>query len=222
MVDTIFASDGILPDPPGTLAAAADAVRAAGGLFIADEVQAGFYRTGGMWGFSRHGVVPDIVSMGKPMGNGHPVAGILARPDLVEAFGRDIRYFNTFGGSPVSAAVGLAVLDVLQDEELGHNAATTGARLADALRDIAARHPALGDVRAAGLYLGVDVVTPDGAPDAARAGAVVNGLRRRGVLISAAGPHGHVLKIRPPLPFGPDHADLLISALDDTLNAEMS
>ena len=223
MVDTIFASDGILPDPTDTLGAAAEAVRAAGGLFIADEVQAGFGRTGGMWGFSRHGVVPDIVSMGKPMGNGHPVSGILARPDLVEAFGRDIRYFNTFGGSPVSAAVGLAVLDVLRDEDLGGNAAATGAGLADSLRDMAARHRGFGAVRAAGLYLGVDVVTGAGEPDPLRAGALVNGLRRRGVLISAAGPNGNVLKIRPPLPFGPDHAGMLIDALEDTLNdAEIS
>lgn len=217
MLDTIFASDGILPDPPGSIAAAADAIRAAGGLFIADEVQAGFGRTGAMWGFSRHGVVPDIVSMGKPMGNGHPVAGILARPDLVAAFGQTVRYFNTFGGSPVSAAVGLAVLDVMQDEGLAQNAASTGAVLASALNDLAARHAVLGPVRAAGLYLGMDVLAADGAADATRAALLVNGLRRRGVLISAAGPRGNVLKIRPPLPFGPDHAAILVTALQDAL-----
>jgi len=217
LVDTIFASDGILPDPTGTLAAAAKAIREAGGLFIADEVQAGFGRTGGMWGFARHDVVPDIVTMGKPMGNGHPVAGLLARAELVEAFGRDVRYFNTFGGNPVSAAVGMAVLDVMEDEALPQNAASTGAGLAEALHDLADRHPALGDVRAAGLYLGMDVQTEDGAPDGGRAAALVNGMRRRGVLISAAGPAGNVLKIRPPLPFGPDHAAMLVAALDETL-----
>lgn len=220
MVDTIFASDGIIPDPAGTLAAAAAAIREAGGLFIADEVQAGFGRTGGMWGFSRHDVVPDIVTMGKPMGNGHPVAGLAARADLVERFGRDTRYFNTFGGNPVSAAVGLAVLDVLRDEALPQNAANTGAELAVALRALAERHEVLGDVRAAGLYLGVDVRTAGGAPDQARATALVNGMRKRGVLISAAGPAGNVLKIRPPLPFGPTHVDMLVGALEDCLSED--
>ena len=217
LVDTIFASDGILPDPVGTLAAAAEAIREAGGLLIADEVQAGFGRTGGMWGFSRHDIVPDIVTMGKPMGNGHPVAGLAARADLVGAFGEKVRYFNTFGGNPVSAAVGLAVLDVIRDESLAQRAASTGAGLAEALRSLARRHAVLGEVRAAGLYLGVDVRTAKGAPDSARAATLVNGMRRRGVLISAAGPAGNVLKIRPPLPFGPDHAEMLVAALEDSL-----
>ncbi|AXC50194.1 aminotransferase class III-fold pyridoxal phosphate-dependent enzyme [Paracoccus suum] len=220
LVDTIFASDGILPDPAGTLGPAAEAIRAAGGIFIADEVQAGFGRTGEMWGFSRHGVVPDIVTMGKPMGNGHPVAGLIARADLVESFGRDIRYFNTFGGNPVSAAVGLAVLDVLRDEELPRNSADTGGVLAGRLRDLASRRSELGEVRAAGLYLGVDVRTADGSPDGARASALVNGMRRRGVLISAAGPAGNVLKIRPPLPFGTEHADILVAALEESLTQD--
>lgn len=220
LVDTIFASDGIFPDPAGFLAPAVEAIRAAGGIFIADEVQAGFGRCGRMWGFARHAVRPDIATMGKPMGNGHPIAGLMARGDLVEVFGKATRYFNTFGGNPVSAAVGLTVLDVLHDEGLIENAALTGAYLAQSLEGLVDGDERLGPVRASGLYLGVDLLDPvSGAPDGALAGRIVNGLRERGVLISASGPAGNVLKIRPPLPFGRSDADFLIDKLHEVLEA---
>ncbi|AZL58007.1 aminotransferase class III-fold pyridoxal phosphate-dependent enzyme [Tabrizicola piscis] len=217
IVDTVFSSDGVLPDPAGFLAPAASAIRAAGGLFIADEVQPGFGRTGShMWGFDRHGLIPDMVSLGKPMGNGYPMAGLVLQPQIIEAFGTKARYFNTFGGNAVAAAVGLAVLDVVRDEGLMENAATVGTAFAAGLRDLATRHETLGETRAAGLFLGTDILT-GGQPDATRAGRIVNALRQNGILISATGPQGHILKIRPPLPFSLANADQFLTTLDRVL-----
>lgn len=217
IVDTIFSSDGVFADPTGVLGPAVAAIRAAGGIFIADEVQPGFGRTGaGMWGFSRHGIVPDMISMGKPMGNGYPLAALALRPEVIAEFGRNARYFNTFGGNAVAAAVGNAVLDVIADEGLIENARTVGAGFADILRDLARQYAGLGQVRAAGLFLGVDVET-DGHPDGARAGRLVNGLREEGVLISATGPKGHVLKIRPPLTFSADNVAFFAERLERVL-----
>ncbi|MBE2277832.1 MAG: aminotransferase class III-fold pyridoxal phosphate-dependent enzyme [Rhodobacteraceae bacterium] len=217
IVDTIFSSDGVLPDPAGFLAPAAAAIRAEGGLFLADEVQPGFGRTGqGMWGFLRHGVLPDMVSLGKPMGNGYPVAGLVLRPELAAEFGAAARYFNTFGGNAVAAATADAVLSVIEDEGLMENARQTGALFANRLRELARRHDALGDIRAAGLFLGADIVE-NGRPAPARAAALVNRLREEGILISATGRDGHILKIRPPLPFGPDHVALFCDTLDKIL-----
>ena len=220
LVDTIFSSDGVFADPPGFLRPAVEAVRAEGALFIADEVQPGFGRCGEqMWGFARHGLVPDLVTMGKPMGNGHPVAGMAARPELLAEFGRRSRYFNTFGGNPVSAAAGIAVLDVIESEGLMQNAQRTGSYLVKLLGLLQARHPLIAEIRGAGLFVGVELRHggPTGAPAAAEAARVVNLLRERRVLISSAGPHGNVLKIRPPLPFGTEHADLLVETLDQAL-----
>jgi 4-aminobutyrate aminotransferase-like enzyme len=215
LADSLFSSDGIFPDPAGFLAPVAEITRAAGGLYIADEVQSGFGRTGThMWGYQRHGIVPDIVTMGKPMGNGLPIAGLVARQELLDDFGRGARYFNTFGGNPVCVAAASAVLDVLEAERLPANAAATGAYLKDGLARLAAGSQVLGEVRGAGLYLGVDVAEPaTGAPSADLAAAIVNGMRERHVLISATGPQGSVLKVRPPLPFGPEHADQFLAAL---------
>jgi 4-aminobutyrate aminotransferase-like enzyme len=220
LVDTIFSSDGVFADPPGFLRPAVEAVRAAGALFIADEVQPGFGRCGGgMWGFARHGLVPDLVTMGKPMGNGHPVAGMAARPELLAEFGRRSRYFNTFGGNPVSAAAGIAVLEVIESERLMENAQHTGAYLIKLLSELRARHTLITEVRGAGLFVGVELRHggPTGAPATAEAARIVNLLRERRVLISSAGPHGNVLKIRPPLVFGTEHADLLVERLDQAL-----
>jgi 4-aminobutyrate aminotransferase-like enzyme len=220
ITDTIFSSDGVLPDPAGFLAPAAAAIRSRGGLFIADEVQPGFGRLGdGMWGFQRHGLVPDMVSLGKPMGNGYPMAGLVVQPAILAEFGAKARYFNTFGGNAVAAAVGLAVLDVIRDEGLMQNAATVGAAFAAGLRDLATRHPALGETRAAGLFLGTEILT-DGRADGVRAGQVVNDLRRNGILISATGPEGHTLKIRPPLPFSPGNVDQFLTTLDKVLKPD--
>ena len=215
LADSLFSSDGIFPDPAGFLAPVAEITRAAGGLYIADEVQSGFGRTGThMWGYQRHGIVPDIVTMGKPMGNGLPIAGLVARQDVLDDFGRGVRYFNTFGGNPVCVAAASAVLDVLEAERLPANAAATGAYLKEGLTRVAAGSQVLGEVRGAGLYLGIDVADPvTGAPSADLASAIVNGMRERRVLISATGPQGNVLKVRPPLPFGPEHADQFLTAL---------
>ena len=221
LVDTIFSSDGVVADPPGFLRPAVEAVRAEGALFIADEVQPGFGRCGEqMWGFARHGLVPDLVTMGKPMGNGHPVAGMAARPELLAEFGRRSRYFNTFGGNPVSAAAGIAVLDVIESEGLMQNAQRTGGYLTRLLMEVQARHALIAEVRGAGLFVGVELRLggPTGAPATAEAARIVNLLRERRVLISSAGPHGNVLKIRPPLVFGTNHAEMLAETLDQAMS----
>jgi 4-aminobutyrate aminotransferase-like enzyme len=220
LVDTIFSSDGIYPDPAGFLAPAVKLVHERQGLFIADEVQPGFGRTGAaMWGFARHGVVPDIVTMGKPMGNGFPMGGVAMRAALLDRFASEVKYFNTFGGNPVAAAAGLAVLDVIDDEGLMQNAREAGRHLMDGLREIGNRHMNIGDVRGAGLFIGLELVRDRDSkePAAELAGLLINRLRQRGILIGAAGPFGSTLKIRPPLCFGKDHADIFITACDEEL-----
>ncbi|HEY0295938.1 MAG TPA: aspartate aminotransferase family protein [Bordetella sp.] len=220
LVDTIFSSDGVYADPAGFLAPAVEAIRAAGGLFIADEVQAGFARTGSrMWGFQRHGLVPDIVTMGKPMGNGHPIAAMVARPDVLERFGRESRYFNTFGGNPVSCAAAAATLSVIQDEGLQANAARTGQYLREGFRQLAQRHERIGDVRGDGLFIGVELVQDRAskAPAKEAMHGFVNRMREERILLSATGLHGNVLKLRPQLPFGREHADILLAAADKVL-----
>jgi len=207
IVDTIFSSDGIYPDP-SVLAPAVAAVRRAGGVFIADEVQPGFGRTGeSMWGFVRHGVVPDIVTMGKPMGNGMPIAAVAARADVLAAFGDGVAYFNTFGGNPVTIAAAAAVLDVIEDEKLIANAADVGRMLRDELTLVTQGHPRIGEVRGTGLYIGVEVITDSGDPDRAGAKALVNAMRERRVLISVCGHDGNILKVRPPLVFSRSDVD---------------
>ena len=212
MVDTVFSSDGVLTGPAGFLAEAVEVIRAAGGVFIADEVQPGFGRTGErFWGFLRHGVVPDMVSMGKPMGNGHPVAGLAVRPEVMAAFGRQSRYFNTFGGNPVSMAAASAVLDVIQKESLQANALDVGGYLLSLLSGLAGRHACISEVRGCGLFIGVELSGGVGF-------RVVNDLRRDGVLLSATGPLADTLKIRPPLVFQREHAEVLVAKLDYVLS----
>lgn len=220
LADTIFSSDGVYSDPAGFLAPAVQAIRDAGGLFIADEVQAGFARTGSkMWGFERHGLVPDLVTMGKPMGNGHPIAAMVSRPDIMERFGREARYFNTFGGNPVACAAAQATLAVIQEEGLQANAARTGQYLREGLRALAERHPLIGGVRGDGLFIGVELVRDRATKTPAKEAThrFVNLMRERRVLLSATGLHGNVLKLRPQLPFGQEHADLLLAAADQVL-----
>lgn len=217
IVDTIFSSDGVYPDPAGFLAPAADVIRARGGLFLADEVQPGFGRTGSrFWGFQRHGLIPDMVSMGKPMGNGYPLAGLALKPETIAEFGQKARYFNTFGGNAVAAAVGLAVLEVIRDEALQDNAATVGAAFMQGLKSLAQRHESLGETRGAGLFIGQTILT-DGQPDPARTARLVNALRENRILISSTGPKGDSLKIRPPLPFNLTHVDQVLTTLDRIL-----
>lgn len=220
VADSIFSSDGVFPGEAGFMAEAIADVRDAGGVYIADEVQPGFGRTGEkMWGFDRHDIVPDVVVMGKPMGNGFPIGGVAVRPDLLAVFGSRSGYFNTFGGNPVAAAAGLAVLDVLQDEGLQNNAFETGAYLRSEIRLLDKAAGRVGDVRGAGLYLGIEIVT-DGAsraPDRDGAERIVNEMRRRNILIGTAGKHGNVLKIRPPLCFSREHADMFIEGFAGSL-----
>ncbi|MGX5682226.1 aspartate aminotransferase family protein [Schumannella luteola] len=207
IVDTVFASDGAWPDVDGLVDAVA-AVRRAGGLFIADEVQPGFGRLGhGMWGFDRYGIEPDLVTVGKPMGNGQPIAATMARRELVEEFNARSRYFNTFGGSSVSIAAARATLDVLRDERLIDNAREVGAYLLAEL----AGSGLFEEVRGVGLFLGARLESES------RALETVNALRERGVLIATSGPANDTLKIRPPLPFSRHDADLLLSELDRAL-----
>ena len=216
--DTVFSSDGIFDPPAGYLAALATGLHAAGGLFIADEVQAGFGRVGArMWGFADRGVAPDIITLGKPMGNGHPLAAVVTTPEIAAAFAGTGYYFSTFAGNPVSAAVGAAVLDVMESENLPERADRVGDHLRRGLRDLAAGHGAIRDVRGPGLFVGVELVDPAGAPDPGAAAAVVDAMRERRVLIGRTGAGANVLKIRPPLVFGIEHADLLLETLDAVL-----
>ena len=221
LVDTIFSSDGVVADPPGFLAAAVDEMHAAGGLFIADEVQPGFGRTGDhMWGFQRHRVVPDLVTMGKPMGNGHPVSAVAARPALLETFAKQTRYFNTFGGNSVSCAVALAVLDVIEKEQLVANAHATGAYLRAGISRLAPRYPWIREVRGAGLFVGVELASHPTTlvPARQEAARVVNDLRHRGVLIGTTGRESNILKIRPPLTISTGEVDVLLEALEASLS----
>ncbi|MBE1236133.1 aminotransferase class III-fold pyridoxal phosphate-dependent enzyme [Phaeovibrio sulfidiphilus] len=223
VADSLFDSDGIFVSPAGFLRGAMDAVHRAGGLYIADEVQCGFGRAGShFWAFQRHGIVPDIVVMGKPMGNGYPVAGLAARSVLLEDFCEDSHYFNSMAGGPVAAAAAGAVLDVLRDENLMANAEQTGASLKAGLNMLSEEFPSFGDVRGTGLYLGVELVRDRDSrePDSALASRVVTGMRERGVLVGLTGPFQNVLKIRPPLIFSEEHVGILLTTLSQTLECE--
>jgi 4-aminobutyrate aminotransferase-like enzyme/Ser/Thr protein kinase RdoA (MazF antagonist) len=215
-IDSGITSSGIF-DPPAAWAAAVTArVRAAGSLVVADEVQYGLGRSGShFWGFERRGIEPDIVTMGKPVGNGYPMGVVVANRALIEAFQAKFGFFSTFGGNAVAAAAGLAVLEVLDVEGLMANAADTGGYLREQLQRVAARHVCLGEVRGTGLLLGLDVLGRDGAPSKPRNQRIVNALASQfAILIGYEGPHASILKLRPPMPFRREHADLLIQAID--------
>lgn len=218
IADSIFSSDGVLPG--SYLKEAIDVVHAAGGIFIADEVQPGFARTGDhFWGFAAHGVVPDAITMGKPMGNGIPVAGLLAREEVLASFSDTVPYFNTFGGNPVSMAAAQAVLDVIRTEGLQQHAQEVGAETLQSFKELADAHDAVGDVRGTGLFMGFELVKDRGTrePDKELALDMLEELRSRGVLTSVAGPHGDVLKLRPPLPFDRDDIGWAVDALHESL-----
>lgn len=221
IADSIFSTDGIFSEPAGFLRKTLEVVHEAGALYIADEVQPGFGRTGShMWGFMRHGIVPDIAVMGKPMGNGMPIAAAVMKSEVQERFGHDIRYFNTFGANHVSIAAANAVLDIIEDEALTNNALSTGNYMLEGMRKLQQTFDGIEDVRGAGLFLGLEFVSDrkSRTPDGARSLAVVNRMRERRVLISAAGIHGNTLKIRPPLPFGREHADIFLNTLESVLH----
>lgn len=216
----VFANEGLPTVTPGFLDPAVAAVRAAGGLIIADEVQPGYGRMGShFWGHDWLGLAPDIVTVGKPMANGHPVAAVLARPDVMAAFRNAFGYFNTFGGNPVSAAACMAVMDVIEDEGLQDNALRVSAHVMERMR--ALRHPLLAEVRGAGMFFGAELVTDaDHRPATAFAEDVVEAMLARGFVMNRIGRAGNTLKIRPPLPFSVENADSLMdtlqSVLDDT------
>ena len=222
LADSIFSSDGVHPNPVGFLKAAIDVVHKNGGVFIADEVQPGFARTGdSFWGFARHGIVPDLVTMGKPMGNGIPVSGLAARHEVMAAFSDRLPYFNTFGGNPVSIAAAQAVLHVIKEEQLQEHCRIVGGKLLTALNEVKARHPeSVGDVRGAGLFIGFELVKNDGkkTPDQAKALDLIELLRDHQVLTSVAGHYGNVLKLRPPMAFRECDIDWIASALDQCLS----
>ncbi len=222
LADSIFSSDGVLPNPRGFLQQAVDVVHKNGGIFIADEVQPGFARTGDtFWGFARHGVIPDIVTTGKPMGNGIPVSGLLAKSDVLAAFSQSIPYFNTFGGNPVAMAAAQAVLRVIKEEGLQEHSRVVGAMLLAELRKLMDKYACVGDVRGAGLFIGFELVQnrDSKTPDKALALDVIEQLRDNHVLTSVAGPYGNVLKLRPPLAFQESDIDWLVGALDKSLAA---
>jgi 4-aminobutyrate aminotransferase-like enzyme len=223
LCETLPSVAGQIVLPPEYLREAYRHARGAGGVCIADEVQTGFGRLGThLWGFESHGVVPDVVVLGKPMGNAFPLAAVVTTPQIAASFDNGMEFFSTFGGNPVAAAVGLAVLDVVEDEGLQENARRVGAHLVQGLRELQGRHPLIGDVRGSGLFLGVELVrdreTLEPAPE--ETAYVVERLRDRGVLTGADGPHENVLKLRPPLVFTDADADLLVTTLDEVLSED--
>ncbi len=219
-LDLVLSSNGIMIPPPGYLSEAFEKIRAAGGLCVADEVQSGFGRTGDhLWGFEAHDVVPDIVTLGKPIGNGLSMAAVVTTPEIVASLMQETDFFSTTGGNPVACSVGLAVLDVLEQEGLQNRAARVGAILRSQIEKLAEQHPLIGDVRGAGLFIGVELVRDHSTlePAAKETTAVVNRMRELGVLVGTDGPSGNVLKIRPPLVFDENHAQQFTDTLDRAL-----
>ena len=223
LAETLPSVGGQIVFPPGYLAEAYRHVREAGGVCIADEVQVGFGRLGThFWGFETQGVVPDIVVLGKPIGNAFPLGAVVTTAEIAASFDNGMEFFSTFGGNPVACAAGLAVLDVLRDEGRQQHALEVGGRLASGLKALMERHPLVGDVRGSGFFLGVELVrnreTREPAPD--EASYVVNRLRDRGILTGTDGPYDNVLKLRPPLVFTGQDADFFVETLDEILHED--
>ncbi len=220
-IDGAFTSDGVFPPEPAYLAEIVALTHTAGGLYVADEVQVGHGRIGdALWSFAASGVKPDMVTMGKPMGNGYPIAALVTRREIVDRFAELREFFSTFGGNPPGAVAALTVLDVIDDERLAERAARVGGELRAGIEEIAARRPGIAAVRGWGQLTGVELADADGSPGTELADRVKNGMRERGILVSTTGRHDNVLKIRPPLPFETEHATLLHEALDAVLAEE--
>lgn len=220
IIDPFFANEGFPDLPTGWLDPAIAVVRAAGGVIIADEVQPGFGRLGShMWGHERMGFLPEIITIGKPMANGHPVGAVLTSSELNTKFRTSFRYFNTFAGNPVSCAAALATLNVLKDERLMENAEIVGKHALSGLRALATRHDCIGDVRGSGLFFGVELVlnrtTKSPATDFTK--RVANAMRERGILLNFLGVHYNVLKMRPPMVFSIENTDMMLTTLDEVL-----
>jgi 4-aminobutyrate aminotransferase-like enzyme len=218
--ESISGCGGQVVYPPGYLAAAATAARAAGGVVVADEVQVGCGRVGThWWAFEAQGMTPDIVTIGKPLGGGHPVGAVVTTKEIAQSFDSGMEFFNTFGGNPVSCATAAAVLGVVEEERLRENVCAAGDVLISGLRDLAARSDRIGDVRGVGLFVGFVLVKGAGsdAPDATLASEVVECARGRGVLLSTDGPMHDVIKIKPPIVFTPDDSAHLIAVIESSL-----
>jgi 4-aminobutyrate aminotransferase-like enzyme len=219
ILDTAFVSDGIYISPNGYLKTLFATTRDEGGFCVADEVQGGFGRLGKhFWGFQFDGVIPDFVTLGKPIGNGHPIAAVVTRPEIAEAFAHERGYFNTFGGNPVSCAAGLAVLEVIEKEALQQNALEVGQYLRERLAILRRDYPMLGEFHGSGLLQGIDIIKPDGRPDPVMADKIINDMRENGVLIGTTGKNYAALKIRPPIVFQREHADILLESLIKALD----
>lgn len=219
-VCSLFANEGLPDIPRGFMAGATELVHRAGGLMIADEVQAGYCRSGNWWGYETSNFTPDIVTMGKPMGNGMPLSAVAASADTVSKFREATGYFNTFASSPAQAAAGMAVLDVIESEDLLYQSAATGDFIRRALKDMQSGCDKMGDVRGCGLFISIDWVSDSGTKTADAAGAIqiADRLKDKGFLISNAGALGNVVKIRPPLVFSQTNADEFLQAFSDVLN----
>jgi 4-aminobutyrate aminotransferase-like enzyme/Ser/Thr protein kinase RdoA (MazF antagonist) len=220
IAETLISCGGQIIPPPGFWPASADAVRAAGGVVITDEVQVGFGRVGShMWAFETQGFVPDIVTLGKPIGNGHPMAAVITTREIAASFATGMEFFSTFGGNPVSCAIGLAVLDVIEQEGLQHHALGIGDRMLDGLRELQTRHPLIGDVRGLGLFIGVELVRHQETlePADTEASRIIDAMKERGFLLSTDGPHHNVLKIKPPMVIQAHDVDEFVAALDEVL-----
>jgi 4-aminobutyrate aminotransferase-like enzyme len=220
IIDTIISSSGVVEVPPGYLKKAAEIVNKAGGVFVADEVQPGFGRTGeNFWGFESDRFVPDIVTMGKPMGNGHPMAATVIKRDLIEKFAKKTGYFNTFGGNPVSSAAGMAVLDVIEEENLQENALIVGAYLKKGIKSLSSKYDLIGDVRGKGFFLAVEMIKDSSrTPATTAASNVVQELKKCGILTNTIGPDESILKLRPPMVFSRENADFFLQHLKKVLN----
>jgi 4-aminobutyrate aminotransferase-like enzyme/Ser/Thr protein kinase RdoA (MazF antagonist) len=220
MAESLISCGGQIIPAPGFLSAAADAVRSAGAVVIADEVQVGFGRVGThLWAFESQDVVPDIVTLGKPIGNGHPMAAVVTTAEIASSFETGMEYFNTFGGNPVSCAAGLAVLEVIERENLQQHALEVGNRMLEGLRELQTRHPLIGDVRGLGLFIGIELVRDRDTlkPASREASRVIDEMKARGFLLSTDGPSHNVLKIKPPMVIQAHDVDAVLEALDEVL-----
>jgi 4-aminobutyrate aminotransferase-like enzyme len=223
LAESVPGCAGQIVPPDGYLRSAFEHTRAAGAVSVADEVQVGFGRVGThWWGFEAQDAIPDIVTLGKPIGNGHPLGAVVTTRAIADAFDNGMEYFNTFGGNPVSCAIGLAVLDVIEDEGLRENARVVGERFRAGLSELAASHSIIGDVRGLGLFIGAELVRDRETlePATAEASAVVNAMRERGILLSTDGPFDNVIKIKPPLVITAEDADRVVGELDAVLSGE--
>ena len=219
--ESLLSCGGQIVLPAGYLSEAYNQIRSSGGVCIADEVQVGFGRVGShFWGFETQEVVPDIVTMGKPIGNGHPIGAVVTTPDIADAFANGMEYFNTYGGNPVSCAIGLAVLETIEREQLQAHAAQVGSELKAGLQQLMTKHTVIGDVRGIGLFLGLELVrdrtTLEPAEELAR--YVVERAKDEGILLSTDGPLHNVIKIKPPLPFTSENAMQVITTVDRALS----